>query len=222
MPIAEVERSMERREYASQFMKNMLGKKISWSAIVAGVLSGTFIQLLLGSLGTGVGATAVVVSNEIGKGAGIGVGIWVLVSALISSFVAGWVAGRVSISQSKGDGMLHGLLTAAVSTLFIMFLLGSAIGGAFGTVSRLAGSGLQAAASNPNMTDQAQNVTNTLQEQASNVSRQDLANASDRVAAGTATAGFGLFLLLLLGGGAAVAGGYSATPKFKKMNAPAL
>lgn len=177
-------RPMERRAYAAPLTTGIFGRRISWAAVIAGVICATFVELLLGSLGGAVGATTVAAATGAAKGAGIGVGIWMVISAIISLYVGGWLAGRMSGAPSKAEGALHGFVTASLATLFVMFLLASAIGGAFGALSNLAGSGLQAA---------------------------------NTAAKGTAVAGWGVFVLLLLGCGAAVGGGAVAAPKLHRI-----
>ena len=116
-------------------------KRISWSAVFAGVLIATVTQLLLTLLGLGVGLGAIDPVEENNPMAGLGTGsaIWYIVSSLISLFVGGWVAGRLASAPRLFDGIIHGILTWCVVTLLTIYLLTTAIGGIIGGASRLVG-----------------------------------------------------------------------------------
>lgn len=122
-------------------------KRISWGAVIAGVVIILVVQLLLSMLGVGVGASTIDPTGETPAGTtlGIGAGIWWVLSALIAVFAGSWVASRLAGSPDRTDGMLHGLVTWGLSTLVVFWILtttlSSLIGGAFGVV----GSALQTA-----------------------------------------------------------------------------
>lgn len=122
-------------------------KRISWGAVLAGVIIVLVVQLLLSLLGLGVGASTIDPTGETPAAStlGIGAGVWWVVSALIAVLAGSWVAGRLAGSPERSDGMLHGLVTWGLSTLLVMWMLtttlSSLIGGAFGVV----GSALQTA-----------------------------------------------------------------------------
>lgn len=131
-------------------------RRISWAAVFAGVILAMVIQLLLSLLGTGIGMSTVdPLQGQTPDAAalGIGAGIWWAVSSLIALFVGGWVAAHLAGVPRKVDGVLHGLLTWGLSTLVLVYLLGTAVGsivgGAFnlvGGVASTAAQGIAAAA----------------------------------------------------------------------------
>ncbi len=138
-------------------------KRISWSAVFAGVLVAVVTQMLLTLLGIGIGLGTIDPVEEQNPVAGLGTGtaIWYMVSSLLSLFAGGWVAGRLASTPRLFDGVIHGVLTWSLVTLFTVYLLttavGRIIGGASSLVSgivRTAGSGIAAAA--PDLADQAQ------------------------------------------------------------------
>ena len=140
-----------------------LTKRISWSAVFAGVLVAVVTQMLLTLLGIGVGLSSIDAVEEQNPAAGLGIGtaIWYIVSSLLSLFAGGWVAGRLASTPRLFDGVIHGVLTWSLVTLFTVYLLtttvGRIIGGASSLVSGIvskAGSGIAAAA--PGLADQAQ------------------------------------------------------------------
>lgn len=105
---------------------------IRWGAILAGVAVGLSIQLLLTLLGVASGlATATVAGSEVGSSGPL---IWAALSMLISAFVGGYVAARMSGLKRRADGVLHGAVSWAVTTL-LFAVLATSIGGALvGTV----------------------------------------------------------------------------------------
>ena len=140
-----------------------LTKRISWSAVFAGVLVAIVTQMLLTLLGIGVGLGTIDPVEETNPAAGLGIGtaIWYIVSSLLSLFVGGWVAGRLASTPRLFDGVIHGVLTWCLVTLFTVYLLTTTIGRIIGGASSLisgvvskASSGIAAAA--PGLADQAQ------------------------------------------------------------------
>lgn len=137
-------------------------KRISWSAVFAGVLVAVVTQLLLSLLGLGIGLGSIDPVEEQNPTAGLGVGsaIWYIVSSLLSLFVGGWVAGRLASAPRRFDGIIHGVLTWCLVTLLTIYFLtttiGSIIGGAsrlIGGVVRTAGSAIGSAASGSGLGD---------------------------------------------------------------------
>lgn len=89
-----------------------------WGAVFAGSLVATALWLLLQTLGTGIGLSAIDASHPASlRGAGIGTGIWSLIAPLIALFVGGLIAGRFATTFSRGNGALHGLVVWALSTI---------------------------------------------------------------------------------------------------------
>lgn len=130
-------------------------KRISWSAVFAGVLVVIVVQILLTLLGLGIGLSTIDPVTEQNPTSGLGTGsaIWYIVSSLLSLFIGGWVAGRLAVAPRLFDGILHGVLTWCLATLVTIYFLtttiGSLIGGAgrlVGGLVRTAGSAVSAAA----------------------------------------------------------------------------
>ncbi len=135
-------------------------KRISWSAILAGVTVAVAAQLVLSLLGAGIGLGLVdpLAGDTPGAGSfGIGTGLWWLVSNLLALAAGGYTAAWLAGNTLRFDGMLHGLVTWGVTLLLTFYLLttalGGLIGGAFTVVGGVtsgaasaAGEGLRAAA----------------------------------------------------------------------------
>ena len=140
-------------------------KRISWGAVLAGVIIALAVQLVLSMLGVGVGVGASTVdplqnSSPEASTLGIGAGAWWIVSALLALFAGSWIAGRLAGMPIRLDGMLHGLVTWGLTTLLLIYFLTTAIsglvGGAFGvvgsamqSVGRTAGATAQTGAQTP-------------------------------------------------------------------------
>ena len=124
-------------------------KRISWSAVFAGVLVAIVTQMLLSLLGIGVGLSTIDPVEEQNPAAGLGVGtaIWYIVSSLLSLFLGGWVAGRLASAPRLFDGIIHGVLTWSLVTLLTVYFLTTSIGRIIGGASRLVGSVVRTAGS---------------------------------------------------------------------------
>lgn len=84
------------------------------------------MQLVLTLLGIATGLTSTDVSA--GESLGRGALIWAGFSMLIAAFVGGYVAARMSGLKRKVDGILHGAVAWAVTTLMFVVLATSAGG----------------------------------------------------------------------------------------------
>ena len=131
-------------------------RRVSWQALFAGVVLAIAVQLLLTTLGVGVGLGLVSPNTGDAPDAssiGIGAGVWWFVSNLIALGIGGYAAAWLAGVIARFDGVLHGLITWGIATLFAFWLLTTALdgllGGAFsavGTTLAAAGSGIKAAA----------------------------------------------------------------------------
>ena len=126
--------------------RTVLINNLSWSAIFAGVAVSLVTLLLLNLLGLGLGMSSVMPSAGDNPGAGtlsVGAGLWYVVSSLIAAFLGGHAAARLSGRAKASTAAWHGLVSWAVTTLFVLYLLttavGGLIGGAFSAVAGAAG-----------------------------------------------------------------------------------
>lgn len=119
--------------------------RISWASIFAGLVIALALQILLSLLGIGVGLSTVDPVNEAHAASGLGTGaaIWFAISAIVSMFVGGLVGARSSNSLPN-DGILHGLLVWALTTLMMFYLVTTAVGRVVSGVGSIVGAGLSA------------------------------------------------------------------------------
>lgn len=131
-------------------------RRVSWGAVIAGVVIAIVVQMVLSLLGAGIGLSTVDpmrYSSPDASSFGIGAGIWWAVSSMVSLFAGGWVAAHLAGSPEKTDAVLHGLLTWGLAAIVTAYLLASAVsavvrGGAsvVGTAATAAAGGAAAVA----------------------------------------------------------------------------
>jgi hypothetical protein len=110
-------------------------RRISWAAVIAGVVLAIAVQLLLITLGAGIGLGFVhTTQGETPNPAsfGISAAAWWVVSLYIALAFAGYVAGWLAGVEIRFDGVLHGLVTWGITTLLTFYLLTTALGGIIG------------------------------------------------------------------------------------------
>lgn len=132
---------------STPYMRRPLFPAIRWGAVLAGVAVGISVQLVLTLLGIATGLSTVDVTQQ-GRAPGIGPLLWAGLSMLISAFVGGYVAARMSGLKRKTDGVLHGAVSWAVTTILFAALAtsvgGSLVSGVFSNMSQLARAGAAA------------------------------------------------------------------------------
>lgn len=116
-------------------------RRISWSAVVAGVVIASALQLLLNLLGLAIGLWNLEVESP--RSIGLAAGAWWLASALVSLHAGGWAAGHLAGSPRRFDGAMHGVLVWGLGSLAMVWLVstaaGALLGGATSVLSRTAG-----------------------------------------------------------------------------------
>jgi hypothetical protein len=124
----------------------LLLHQVSWGAVFAGAVIALVVQMILNMVGLGVGmATLDPTGNDTPSIASLstGAGLWWVGSGIVASLIGGFLAGRLSGKPSAGTSGYHGLVSWAVTTLVIVYLLtsaaGSLVGGAFGGLSSVIG-----------------------------------------------------------------------------------
>ena len=204
--------------------------RVSWGAVIAGVILSLTAYLILSVLGAAVGASLLApLSDQYGsmRGFGFGSGVWVIVTTVISVSVGSYFAGRCAPVL----GWLHGLLAWAVMTLFVIYGMASLIGGAVGTVGNMAStSATVAAATQPATNNGSMNgaagtangsIVDTVKQQVQGMMasatavasspqvQQDARQAADVAARNVARASWFSFAALLVGAIIAIASGAS-------------
>jgi predicted RNA binding protein with dsRBD fold (UPF0201 family) len=138
--MAETVESTHNTNYTSYPFK----RRISWGAIIAGVIVGLVIEITLALLGTAIGLTYIEPqTKDTSMSAAMKVSLfWWLITWLISLFLGSMVAAKLSGIWLKSASAMHGLTTWAVSVILTIMLLtsavGSIVGGAFSLIGKSA------------------------------------------------------------------------------------
>jgi hypothetical protein len=109
---------------------------VRWGAIFAGVAVGISVQLALTLLGIASGLSTLDIAAD-NSASALGTLIWAGISMLVAAFVGGYVAARMCGLKRRSDGMLHGFVSWAVTTLLFAMLAASAGGSLLGGVFNL-------------------------------------------------------------------------------------
>lgn len=161
-------------------MRRPLFPAIRWGAVLAGVAVGISVQLVLTLLGIASGLT--MTSVQTGEAPGTGALIWAGASMLVSAVVGAYVAGRMSGLKRKTDGILHGVVSWAVTTLLFVWLAtsagGSLLSGLFSSVGQGASVIAQSGATAGGLTSMLNRQLGT------DVSAQDMRILQGHIAAG--------------------------------------
>jgi ElaB/YqjD/DUF883 family membrane-anchored ribosome-binding protein len=123
----------------SEDMRTIMINRVSWGAVLAGVALALVVQLLINMVGVGIGmATLDPGTNDNPSAANFSItaAIWWLISGIIAAFIGGYAAGRLAGKPRESTAGWHGLITWAATTLVIVYLLTSAIGGLVGGAFR--------------------------------------------------------------------------------------
>lgn len=124
--------------------------QIAWGSVFAGAAVALVAQLILNMIGLGIGLStvdAVAGDNPSAGAASIGAGLWFVVSGLVASALGGYLAGRLSGKISPSTTAYHGLISWAVTTIVLVYMLSSAATGIIGGATSAATSAASGAGS---------------------------------------------------------------------------
>ncbi len=110
--------------------------RISWGAVIAGVVVALATAMLLGLIGVALGVSGIQPSAA---ATGIGTGLWAVISTVVAMALGGYIAARLCGTYSHLDSELHGLTVWALTLLVGAVLLAQAVGGIIGIAVQGAG-----------------------------------------------------------------------------------
>ncbi|MEA3113969.1 MAG: hypothetical protein QOG58_3768 [Caballeronia sp.] len=195
--------------------------RISWGAVIAGVILSLIVYLIMSVLGTAIGASLLAPMSQPNPGRvfGFGSGVWVIVTTVLAVFVGSYFAGRCAPVL----GWLHGLLAWAVMTLLLLYGMTSIIGGAVSVAGNVAAATANVGAAASSQANQGNQATGSLVDSAkqqaqamldgaasataSADAQQDAMQAAHTAARGIARATWYSFAALLVGAIIAVVSG---------------
>jgi len=122
--------------------------RLSWGAILAGVVVALVTQLFLNMLGVALGAASLapLSGGATATTLSTGAGIWLALSSILAALAGGYAAGRFSGAQNESNAGWHGLTTWALTTLLVTYLLSAAATGLLGGIGSAAKATAQSAA----------------------------------------------------------------------------
>lgn len=110
--------------------------RVSWGAIISGIVISIGLLFLLGLLGSAIGFSSVdPQSNDPLGGIGIGAAIWWALASIISLGVGGFVAGRLSGMPDKASSTAHGASVWGLVTILTLWFAASAVGSVLNTAT---------------------------------------------------------------------------------------
>lgn len=104
---------------------------VNWSAVWVGALASLVMSVILGLLGTAIGAASVAKLTSWHSVALIEV-IVVICGAFFSYVVGGWAAGKITGARYAEPAMLHAAIAWLVATPLVIGMLALGAGGTFG------------------------------------------------------------------------------------------
>jgi MFS family permease len=206
--------------------------RISWGAVIAGVILSLIVYLVMSVLGTAIGASLLspMSQQNPGHGFGFGSGVWVIVTTVLAVFVGSYFAGRCAPVL----GWLHGLLAWAVMTLMVVYGMASFVGGAVSAAGSVASTSATAGAAasnqaNNSVLDSARQqiqgaVASAAAEASSPQGELDARQAAETAARGVARATWYSFAALVVGAIIALvsgSAGFRHQPPFEDGGGPA-
>ncbi len=112
------------------------GSRVSWSAILAGLVLTLAVYAALSVLGVAVGLT---IESEMRPGElAVGGLIWALVSLLIALFIGGFVTSRTTVGENPGEAMTYGLILWGALFVLMLHLTSIGLNIGVGSMIRLA------------------------------------------------------------------------------------
>jgi hypothetical protein len=123
-------------------MRTILINRISWGAVLGGVVIALATQLILNLFGVGIGAATFDLASSTSDSAttfSIGAAIWWTLSGILAALAGGYTAGRLAGQPKESSGGWHGLTAWAVATLLLFALLTTTIGAVAGGALRFLG-----------------------------------------------------------------------------------
>jgi hypothetical protein len=120
-------------------MRTIMINRVSWGAVLAGTAVGLVTQVILSMIGIGIGAATLdpgTTDNPSASAFQIGAAIWFVFTGVMAALTGGFAAGRLAGKPKESTAGWHGLTAWAFSTLLVLMLLTSAVGGIVGTAYR--------------------------------------------------------------------------------------
>jgi hypothetical protein len=119
-------------------------RRVSWGAILAGLVVALVVELALTMLGLAIGLGTINPATEANtfRGFGVGTGLWLAFTTFAALLCGGLTAGRLAGMPRRTDGILHGIVTWGLVTLLSTWILTSLVGQIVSGAAGVVGAGL--------------------------------------------------------------------------------
>src|SRR5215207_8830674 len=109
-------------------VRSVMLNRISWGAVMAGVVVALVTHLILNMIGLGIGVSTLDPAAGAGenpsiKSLSIGAAAWFVIAGVIAAFAGGYTAGRLAGKPKESTSGWHGLTAWALTTLLVFYLL---------------------------------------------------------------------------------------------------
>ena len=136
-------RLIEQEVTDSKILPEARNYRVSWGAILAGVVVALLAQFAMEMLGVAIGVGAFEPGEDVlGPAFSTGIVVWLAVTALLSLFAGGLVTGKLSGTADPSSGILQALVMMGIVTFISVFFLTSTLSATFRGVSNAIGEGL--------------------------------------------------------------------------------
>src|SRR5438270_277621 len=83
--------------------------RVSWGAILAGVMTSIALYFLLSVLGVAIGATVTYRNGDVAD-ISLAAAIWAIITLMLSLFAGGCVASQCTVGETKGESVIYGVV----------------------------------------------------------------------------------------------------------------
>jgi len=184
-----------------------VGTRISWGAVLAGVMVALAVYLVLTTLAAAIGFS-IHTNNMSEKALLSGALVWAIVSMALSLFAGGWTVSQLTAGETQCEAMIHGLILWGAVVAAMMWMTASGVGSGFNAMMRVSYASAETSEGEPAWVsaahragvsqDQIDKTREALRDPTS-----DEARSARKTAAGVS---WGTLLGMLLSMGAAIAG----------------
>jgi len=112
-----------------------VGSRISWGAVLAGVVVALAVYLVLTTLAAAIGFT-IPTRNISEKALLNGALVWAIVSLALAMFAGGWTVSQLTAGETQCESMIHGLILWGTVVAVMLWMTASGIGTGFSAMMR--------------------------------------------------------------------------------------
>jgi len=112
--------------------------RISWGAILAGVMTSVAVYFLLSILGIAIGASVIYRTGD-PTNLNIGAPIWGIITLVLALFCGGWVSSQCTVGENKTESVIYGVVLWGAMFTMLAWLMATGLRVGFVDLMSLAG-----------------------------------------------------------------------------------